>query len=251
MSSARNNRRRRKNKGRFGLLFKLLSVAAVLVALTVGATVFFQVEEVVVSGNARYTPQEVVEASGIQKGDNLFRLNKNAIARTVRESLPYVESLTIRLMLPDGVAITVNEWDAVAVVRGEEGSWLISVGGKLLEQVETADAIEVSGLVPLLPKAGTMLSVGEGESGRLTALLALLAQLEEVGAMDKVSTIDLTMGTQMVLRYDGRFDVILPMNADFRHKLRALQAAVATLESYETGTIDLTQKDYDVLYSPG
>lgn len=251
MSSARNNRRRRKNKGRFGVLFKLLSVVAVLIALTVGATVFFQVEEVVVSGNVRYTPQEVVEASGIQKGDNLFRLNKNAIARVVRETLPYVESLTIRRMLPDGIAITVNEWDAVAMVPEGAGGWLISVGGKLLEQVDTADAIQITGIVPLLPKAGTMLAVGEEESGRLTALLALLTALEEGGTMGRVSAIDLTVDNQILLRYDGRFDVILATNSDLRHKLRALEAAVDTLESYETGTIDLTQKDYDVLFSPG
>ena len=48
MASARNNRRRRRGRGRLGPLFKLLCVLAVVVALTMGATVFFQVETVVV-----------------------------------------------------------------------------------------------------------------------------------------------------------------------------------------------------------
>ena len=54
------------------LLFKLLAGAALVAALTFGATVFFQVEHILIAGNSRYTAQEVEEASGIQLGDNLF-----------------------------------------------------------------------------------------------------------------------------------------------------------------------------------
>ena len=64
------SRTRRKNRGRFGPLFKLLCVVAVVVALTVGATVFFRVEQVTVSGNRRYTEEEIIAASGIELGDN-------------------------------------------------------------------------------------------------------------------------------------------------------------------------------------
>ena len=51
----------RKNRGRFGPLFKLLCAPAVVIALTIGATVFFQVETIAVTGNSRYTQQEVIE----------------------------------------------------------------------------------------------------------------------------------------------------------------------------------------------
>ena len=40
MSSARNNRRRRKNRGRFSFLFKVLAIIAILAALTMGIFVF-------------------------------------------------------------------------------------------------------------------------------------------------------------------------------------------------------------------
>ena len=65
------SRTRRRNRGRFGPLFKLLCVIAVIVALTVGATVFFRVEQVTVTGNQRYTEEEIIAASGIQLGSNL------------------------------------------------------------------------------------------------------------------------------------------------------------------------------------
>ena len=149
MAAMRHNRTRRRGRSRFGFLLKVLCVLTVLVALTVGATVFFRVEQVVVSGNSRYTQEDVVAATGIQLGDNLYRMNKFQINQEVRQALPYVNELNIVRKLPNTILITVTEWDAVAQIlptaevitevdeeTGEEISvetageaWLISVGG--------------------------------------------------------------------------------------------------------------------------
>lgn len=117
MASPRNKRKRKRGKGRLGPLFKLLCAGAVAVALTMGATVFFQVETVAVTGNSRYSQEEIIKATGIQTGDNLFRMNKFQIAHQVLQGLPYVEEITIRRSLPSTIVITVKEWDAVARVE--------------------------------------------------------------------------------------------------------------------------------------
>lgn len=283
MASARNNRRRRRGRGRLGPLFKLLCVLAVVVALTMGATVFFQVETVVVSGNSRYTKEEVVQATGIQVGDNLYRMNKNQIADKVLRELPYTRDLRIRRSLPSTIVITMTEWEAVARVKAPpagtqvsapaaeeapegDGSaqesapevaaedWLISVGGKLLEPAPAdSTAIEVSGITPLMPRAGTMLALPQEEQSRYDALLALLAALEERGMMGDVASIRLE-STQVVMGYLGRFQVKMPLNSDFGYKLRALEAAVVETEKnlgdQTTGTFDLTQEGVTAVYSP-
>ena len=117
MASPRNKRKRKRGKGRLGPLFKLPCAGAVAVALTMGATVFFQVETVAVTGNSRDSQEEIIKATGIQTGDNLFRMNKYQIAHQVLQGLPYVEELTIRRALPSTIVITVKEWDAVARVE--------------------------------------------------------------------------------------------------------------------------------------
>ena len=264
--SSRSKRGRRRNRGRFSLLFKLLAGAALVAALTFGATVFFQVEHILIAGNSRYTAQEVEEASGIQLGDNLFRLNKGQISEDIRRKLPYVEELTIVRHLPSTIAIEIREWDAVASILPSSGTstaeapaaeeaedtelpeetgtaageaWLISVGGRLLEPApEDSTALTVTGLTVLSPQAGTQMAVPQAEETRRQGLM-------------KVSSIDLSAGTEILLRYDGRFDVKLPISGDFIHKLRALEAVVEKRESYETGTMDLTRQDYDVVFSPG
>ncbi len=308
---ARNKRKRRRRKGRFGLLFKALCFVALAGALVFGATVFFQVETVAVTGNARYKQEEIVAAAGIQTGDNLYRLNKNEIYRQVLQKLPYIESISIRRSLPSTIVIDVTEWDAVAqILPGAAGSasaartaaqedaaaqtggdtsadpgassgdssgdkskekpadssekaeekpateaWLISVGGKLLEKAPAdSTAIRVSGLTALSPQAGTLMSVPEEEQYRLDALLKLLAALEELDMAQNVSSIEVD-STQVQLRYLDRFDVKLLMKDDFRYNLRVLEKGVEETDrrhgDQASGTMDLTQEDYELVYSPG
>jgi len=282
MASGRNNRRRRRSRGRFGFLFKLLCALALLVALTVGATVFFRVEYIEVSGNIRYTQEEVAEATGIQIGDNLYGMNKNQVARQVRQTLPYVEELSIWRSLPNAVKIHVTECQAVARVAAPaqygpepvqepedsgDGAqapearpaaarepWLISAAGKLLEIApEDSTVMLVSGITPLAPRAGTSLELPQEESAKKEALLSLLDALEELELLGNVSAVELG-DIQIRLRYLDRFDVKLPLNGDFRYQLRVLEKGVeeTTAKHGEeaSGTMDLTQKQFTLLYSP-
>ena len=273
------SRTRKRSRGRFGPLFKLLCIAAVAVALTAGATVFFRVERVVVSGNQRYTEEEIIAASGIQLGDNLYSLNKIRINQNIRTTLPYIGDLNINRSLPSTIVITVTEWEAVAqlTVPGQDQvaaaqaelleenpeaepiqtadqPWLISVGAKLLEPAPAdSRAIPVSGLTPIAPQAGSVVQVPEGERTRLDALTALLQALGRAELYGQVNSIRLE-STQLVVRYLDRFDVKMLLNADFDYDLRLMQAVCRQLEekySVEVaGSLDLTQEKYGAVFSP-
>ena len=263
MASMRHNRKRKRGRRRFGLLFKLLCGAALVAAATLGATVFFQVETIAVVGNSRYSAQEVIDASGVQIGDNLFQMNKNQISQRILQQLPYIGEVSPQRGLPSTLTIQVTEISAAARVEvyqdagaqadpaadeaadqpeaGEgdssaqeedpptlaEQPWLISAGGKLLE-VASGDtgAISVTGLTVLAPQAGTMLAVPQEQQYRLDALKELLAALEEMGELEQVSSIDLTHSTWIGMRYRERFDARLPLGGDLSHSLAVLSAAV-------------------------
>ena len=269
---ARKKQKSRRGRSRLGKVIQFLFVVALLGAMTVGATVFFQVEQVEVSGNARYTQEEIVACTGIKPGDNLFRMNKFAIQDHVKEEMPYIEDILIRRRLPSTITVAVTEWDAVAQVlpnenwvapEVEEGetapvatevSWLISVGGKLLEQAPAEDArMKITGLTALDARDGILISVPEEESGRLLSVVALMDELERREMLADVSVMRVG-STSIVLEYLGRYDVKLPLEGDFSYKLESLLAAVADQEGKRgqdiVGTFDLTQKNYTVGYSP-
>lgn len=280
MAAARGNRKHRRSRGRFAFLFRLLCALALAAAVFFGATVFFQVGEIVVSGNDRYGQEEVIQASGIQIGDNLYHMNKFTIIDKLREELPYLDEVMIRRSLPDTIVITVKEWAAVARVEipdrstltddeGENGEdpdqtddlthqeiaqdpWLISVGGKLLEVAsEESDAISVTGITPIAPRAGTMLAVPQEEQFRLQNLILLLQSLEEQGVLDEVDWIDMSAASWLDMGYNGRFDVKIPLGDDIPYHVQVLLKTVETREDYESGSMDLTQEDYAVIYTPG
>lgn len=269
---ARKKQKSRRGRSRLGKVIQFLFVVALLGAMTVGATVFFQVEQVEVSGNARYTQEEIMACTGIKPGDNLFRMNKFAIQDHVKEEMPYIEDILIRRRLPSTITVAVTEWDAVAQVlpnenwvapEVEEGetapvatevSWLISVGGKLLEQAPAEDArMKITGLTALDARDGIQISVPEEESGRLLSVVALMDELERREMLADVSVMRVG-STSIVLEYLGRYDVKLPLEGDFSYKLESLLAAVADQEGKRgqdiVGTFDLTQKNYTVGYSP-
>lgn len=251
--SPRHNRRRYKRRARFGFLYKLLAIIAMLAAVVMGATVFFRVEDMVVVGNVRYDAQQVIDATGIVQGDNLFGMNKFETARQIRRQLPYVEGVNIRRGWPDTLIITVTECEAAARVTGERGQWLISKSGKILELARgtAQDVIRVDGLNAVQPEAGLPLVVREEQQARGDSLLALLQALNQGGMLAKVTYIDMTSPSRILMDFDARFTVKLPVSGDFDYLLGAMSQAVATLEDYETGTLDLTVKDYTVVFSPG
>lgn len=263
MASMRHNRKRKRGRRRFSLLFKLLCGAALVAAATLGATVFFQVETIAVAGNSRYSSQEVIDASGVQVGDNLFQMNKNQISQRILQQLPYIGAVSPQRSLPSTLTIQVTEIAAAARIEtyqddpapqepeeeaaqedssaqgdssgeGEEEPdsladqpWLVSVSGKLLEPAApSAGAPSVTGLTLLAPQAGTMAAVPQEQQYRLDALKELLSALEEMGQLEWVPSIDLTHSTWIEMRYRENFDARLPLGEDLSRSLSVLSQAV-------------------------
>lgn len=276
---AKEQKKTQYRKRRVSILFAILAALLTGVCMVLACTVFFRVEEVVVEGNQRYTQEEIIAASGIQMGDNLYALNKVSIDRKIRTQLPYVGELSINRSLPSTIRIDVTEWEAVAQVDvpsaeqaaaaqeelagGDKSAepaalaqepWLISVKGKLLEQApENSTAIVVTGLTAIAPQAGELLKVPEGETTRLDALTALLGAIESADLFHEVSRIQLE-ATRLTVRYADRFDVKMRLNADFSYNIRLMQAVREQMEEKygpETaGTIDLTREKHEAAYSP-
>lgn len=255
MAARRSNKRKQRNRGRFGVVYKFLSLVIVLVAVAAGCAVFFRVNEITVVGESKYDPQEIIAASGIEQGDNLFLLRRLQIAKQIVAELPYVDDVSIRKAPPDGVVITVTKCTPAAVIQDGEGSWwVVDAKGKLLEQVSSYQQqglAVVTGLKALLPSAGTKLAVESESAAKLESLTMLLEALTARGMMDKVSSVDLSGTGSILMSYDVRFTVKLPLSTetDFSYKMRILEGVVAQLQPNEAGSIDLT-RDNKVYFDP-
>lgn len=234
----------RRSRGRFAKVYQLLSAILIVAALVAGCIVFFKVQTIEVTGNHRYTAEEIIGVSGIQIEDNLYTMNKFDIRARVLQELPYIQDLTIRRSLPDTIVITVEESPAVAAVSDGERWWLMNQEGKLLETAESAGSVmEVRGLVPLVPNAGGVLAVDEAQRLQYQALLDIIAQLEAHGLLGRINWMDLSSDTEVLMEMDGgRFRVEVPLVCDFEKKFRIWAGALESsrLLPEDTGVWDLT-----------
>lgn len=244
MAAQRRHRSRRRRRGRFGGLYRFFAGVAVIAAVAVACVIFFRVNSVTVLGNARYTAQEIVEASGIKAGDNLVALSKGKIASVIRTRLPYVESVAIRRRLPDSVEITVRERVAVASVDSSDGRWLISSQGKLLEKDDGRRVVSVVGLTAQAAYAGSTMEVPAEQKNTLDHVLSLLAALEEQDMLEKCGTLDCTPTSYMTLTWDI-YTLKFPRGGDYPYMLRLVQMALSNekMPQNEPGTFDLTVED--------
>ncbi len=221
---------------------------AIIAVVVIGCLVFFRVEEVEVTGNRRYTAQEIVDITGVREGDNLFGVNKNEIYERILQGLPYVDSVNCRRSLPNRLIITVTESEATAFIRHEGSCWLMNSATKILERLPECDLAEITGVTALQPSAGTFLETGQETDAKAEDLASLMTALEAHGLIQGADYIDLSSGVRIEMGYENRLLVYFPYASDYDYDARAFRAAVDYLQPDEESVVDLTFEDGPHLY---
>lgn len=257
MAARRNRKRRRRNRGRFGGLYKLLSILLIFAAILVGCIIFFRVNVMVVAGNVRYTQDEIIAAAGVKQGDNLFTLNKYQIANRILTQLPYVDDVAISRKLPDTLIFDVTESTGTAWLESGGAYWLLDDKCKLLEVGDAAlvqGKPQVLGLTAVNPTVGNTLTVPPEQQDKLERLQAFFAAIRgRVMTGSLKGFIDLTSGNEIRFGYGENLTVVFPLNGDFASETHELELALKTMDQRglpRTGTLDQNYEDRKIHLLP-
>lgn len=237
---------RRHRRGSFHFLYKVLSIFAICAVVILALTLFFRVDNVEVTGQQRYSAEEIQEATGIALGDNMYLLNKFDAVNRLQEALPYIESVRINRRLPSTITIDVTECSSVFGVSQDGAIWYVSPSGRIVEQGSIPIDPEIpviDGVTLLAPTVGTPLALAVEFAPQQESLLALMLALQEAGVLEQVDAIHLEDLELLTMDYAGRFRVEMLYGADYTRKIQTLEAVIAKLETNETGTIRLTRDD--------
>ena len=244
---------KRSRQRRSGALFKALAVLVTAVAILLAMSVFFKVSRIDVVGAETYSEKEIIDASGIEIGENLFFVDRFEAASRIFANLPYIDNVTVTRKLPNHIQINVTESSAVAWVDFEGQSFAVNQNGKVISSVKEAEReslITVTGLELKKPEAGKQLVAVKADAGKLEALVALLKEMHARGITQDVQNIDLSDATNPSFTYLERFTVRMGANENIGYKLGMLRSAVDQLSEYESGTIDLSVDDKRAYFSP-
>ena len=254
------------------LLIRLLSVTAVVLALTMGLSVFFKIEVITVSGAETYSEYRVREASGIQEGDGLLTFSRARAAARIRAELPYADRVRFGIKLPNTVIIDIEELEVVYAVQSTDGLWwFITSEGRVVEQTDKGTASTYTQIVgvelqspeknemavaaadpadlrtisqestdPTATEDPLVIPVTVTNAERLAAALRILKALEANDIVGEVATVDVENLTDIMLDYGGRYDVELGGTNDLEYKIDCMCDVIAQMSDYEMGTLDVS-----------
>lgn len=228
---------------------KFLLACVVLIFLV---SIFLQVGTIEVTGNSHYTANEIIQAAGIEEGDNLFFVNRFSAVSGIMAKLPYVESVEIATQLPGTVIIEITESQALAWVELEGQRWVLDRSCKVLTQAdrnETSELIRVIGVTPVNPSVNNTLE-HSGDADVVTTLSEILDQVQRRGMAGTVDYVDVTDISAPVISVEGRFAVQFGSSETIDYQFGKLVSALSQLTSADRGTLDVSAAGEEVTFSP-
>lgn len=247
--SARNSgKQRMQRKRRNQMLFKVILGIMICVVIVLAPTVFFRVSTIEIAGDTQYTQDELVAASGVQQGDNMFLLDTGRIAQKLYEEYPYLETVTLRRRLPSTLQIEVSDRTPVLSVESGDAYLLMDMSGKIVDKTssEAKDMVVVTG-----GDAGDLAigdTVGEDQEKLLT-VLNLMELMTQYELNTEVKSIDIEKAYDVRVQYADRYTILFGNLSELEHKIQFLQAILRESSLPESGVIDLTD-DKEARYRP-
>ena len=238
------NTPQRRRRG--SILLRLVTMLVVVAVFVFGLAIFFKVTEIQVTGNSVYTAQEVVDASGLQIGDNLVTISKGSVVGKILAKLPYVEEISMERVLPGTVVIHVVESDVIYTVDGDDGgTWLMNGSGKILAKADAAaDYPHLSGVTAQAPEIGSQIASEQTEN--LTAALELLPLLEQTEYISQVTEVRVDKTYDIVVLYGDTYEIHLGGTEQLEYKMQYLAAILDEPQVAEGGIIDLSLEESSV-----
>jgi len=236
-------RRRKKNRRKYTVYYILAAVMMLAIGAALSLTVFFNITVISVAGDTRYDSEDIIDASDVLIGDNLFRLVGSDVKDNIVSEFPYIEDVKIQRVLPEELVIKVTECEPAVTVEREDEYLLLSDKGRMLEEISVLpeDSARIIGFAAESMQPGDWLSKDDNE--RFELLLQMLQIMEQYGLQD-IAVMDMRDMLNLRLLYDGRMDIQLGSSADIEYKLRAVKSIIDTaVEKRTVGLIDVSSRD--------
>jgi len=231
---------------RSSVMYIIFGIALIGIMTLLGASAFLGVNYFVITGAKIYTTEQVIEASGVSRGNNLLYLNTNSVAQNIRRELPYIDTVVISREFPDTLAITVTESVAVAYLIFEGDTVIIDSSGRVLERFQHApgagaassisELIEIRGVIVSEASVGIALKSELGVEQFLSTMQNVLKSMEREGIIDNVNYLDVSNINNIHFGYQGIYRIIVGGIGDIRLKLSKLPSHILEIQRKNPNT---------------
>ena len=130
----------------------------------------FRVSRIEVINASEYTDEEIINASGVERGANLFFIDRFKAASMIFSDLPYMDTVSITRQLPNKIVIQAEGSAPAAYMVIDEDYWLLDRRGKMLGTTDSLTAEkypEIRSLEPMTALEGEDMLVEGTDAERL------------------------------------------------------------------------------------
>ena len=231
----------------------VLAISLIITPIIVFAG--FRVRSFDVEGDAPYTIEEVVAASGIVEGKSLILADIAQAKENIEKTLPYTDDVRITRKLPSSIVIRVGSTAKAYALALSNGTYAMLDGNmKVLEYApEVPEEITViKGAIPVKADIGEVLAFINEDTGddedtetgdrTLSLILEITKGIAENEIKD-IDLIDVSSRSSIYLIYQGRIVLNLgdsseiPAKLSLGHRVINEENAISLTQS---GTVNLT-----------
>ncbi len=98
-------------------------------------TPLFAISQISVTGNTLLSAEQIISDSGIETGENLFRISKRKVKRNLSVS-PYIEDVNIKRKFLAKVVIEIDEAKQDLILDAPDEFIVTTIDGRVLERTE-------------------------------------------------------------------------------------------------------------------
>lgn len=212
-NAKRKQRRARKRRTVTPFLI-VVSVFIFAAAVYLCLTMLFNVDRIIIEGNTIYNERNLIETSGIEKGENLFEVDISYAENKLYSVYSYVEEVEVKRSFPNAVTIKIVEATPFSVIEEADGYTLVSAGGKVLERgIEEVpeDMLSVRGL--------STVTNSEDNAKRMELMKKIVNIMRGLG-MEGYNFLDLTDTLEITMIYDNRVKLVIGNELELEYKLQ-------------------------------
>ena len=234
----RQKRKRRKARRKLVLLIMLV----LTICIGILFTPLFNLSEIEIEGNLKLTAEEIIKASGLVMGENIFKFKLKESGEKISK-IPYVNSIRVERKLPGKIRIEITESIPMAYIPYNDKLIVTDYEGKVLE-VKTE---KINYAVPILYDFNLKSfslgeKINEKDSEKLKKTLEITKNLYNNNLIEKVRSINSVDG-EYFLNISEKLKITIGDGSDLSAKLVMLLEVLKKIPADAGGLIDARNAD--------
>lgn len=215
--------RRKRRFFRFILLIAILTISALFML----KSDVFNVENYQVLGNYKLNGETIINASSINKGENIFKINKSQAEKNIM-NLPYIKNVVIKRKFPRTIVFDIVERVGVLQTRSISTMLLVDIEGFVLEQLDSID--ENIPIIMGFDINNIVLGDNIFIESKKEEIINFILQLNEAELLSESSKIDLTQLENINIEFISGISVAFGTLDNVKYKLSLLNEVLKDIE---------------------